>query len=139
MSKPWSKLQKEIYKLLDPSLDIQIQCRAYRLPNSISSSPQIPRYWVTLGKRIIFDFPKNGTIEEKHQLYIHIPDMSQSIREYIDSPLDGLLVKKFDSDTFGLTNLLKAADRRIGKAKLLEWAKDQSKEVNEVIQSRFNF
>lgn len=137
MSKPWSKLQREIYKLFDDKLPLQIHCRAYRMENSISSSPQIPRYWVTLGKDIIFDFPKNGTLQEKHQMYIHIPNISETIREYIDSPLDGLLQKEFTKDNFGISNILKAADRRLGKAKLLDWGKNQSPEVQAILNFRF--
>jgi len=111
---PWSKLQREVYKILDDRIDLQIHCRAYRMPKSQSTNPQIPRYWITLGKEIIFDFPKDFGTDEKHQLYLHIPAISQLIRDYIDCPVAGLVAHQFE-DPYGITDLLKAADRRIGK------------------------
>ena len=58
MSKPWSKLQKEFYLLRAEGLDLQLQCRAYRM-DSQRGSTNIPRYWITLGKEIIWDYPKD--------------------------------------------------------------------------------
>ncbi len=136
MSKPWSKLQRDIYKLIDDRINLQIQCRAYRMPESISTNPQIPRYWVTLGKEIIFDVPKNAETGgyDPNQLYIFIPLISQLIRDYINSPLDGLVEKKFDEDTFGFTDILKAADRRIGKR---QWDKlPRTEAVQKIIAAR---
>ena len=116
MSKVWSKLQRDIYNLIDENLDLQIQCRAYRMSNSRSTNPQIPRYWITLNKEIIFDVPGNIDYIDKFKLYEHIPNISQLIRDYINSPIEGLIEKKFE-DKFGITDILKAADRRIGKRK----------------------
>ena len=47
--KRWSKLQRDFYKLLADGLDLQLQCRVYRM-NSQRGSTDIPRYWITLGK-----------------------------------------------------------------------------------------
>lgn len=137
MSKPWSKLQREIYKLLDPAVPMQIQCRAYRMPGSQSHNPQIPRYWVTLDQEIIFDYPANATREQKFTMYDHVPQISQTLREYIDTPLAGLLNKEFTADTFKITDLLKAADRRIGKAKLLAWGQGKPESVRKILNKRF--
>jgi hypothetical protein len=64
MMKRWSKLQKAIYNLMDRSDNFQIHCRAYRMPKSRSSDPQIPRYWITTGKgiskKIVWDYPGPG-------------------------------------------------------------------------------
>lgn len=54
--KRWSKLQKELYNLIAPELDFQIHCRAYRM-DSQSGSTDLPRYWITLGKETIWDYP----------------------------------------------------------------------------------
>jgi hypothetical protein len=132
--KPWSKLQREIYKLLVEGLDLQIQCRAYRMPESWSTTPQIPRFWITLGEDIIFDIPKNANYQQKHQMYDHIPNISNLIREYIDSPVDGLATKVFAKDTFGVTDILKAADRRIGRR---QWDKlPQTEVVKKILEAR---
>jgi hypothetical protein len=37
------------------------------------------------------------------------------LREYIDTPTDGLLEKEFVNDRWGLTNILKAADRGLSR------------------------
>lgn len=56
--RPWSKLQKEVYLLVDPKLDFQIHCVAYRMGSQYGST-DLPRYWITLGKETIFDYPKH--------------------------------------------------------------------------------
>lgn len=130
MSKPFSKLQREIYKLLDPKAEMQIHCRAYRMPKSQSTNPQIPRYWITVGDEIVFDHPgkdgfkvvgqdcehaKTNWRPGHHFPYDTVPLISQLIRDYIDTPVSELMDKKFKCDHFGITDLLKAGDRRIGK------------------------
>lgn len=133
MSKPWSKLQRDLYQVLDDSINLQVQCRAYRMPASWSTNPQIPRYWITLGKEIIFDVPKEMSLEDKNKLYIHVPAISQLIRDYINTPLAELVEKKFD-DQFGITDILKAADRRVGKRQFDKLPKSDA--VQKVLQAR---
>jgi hypothetical protein len=125
MSKPWSKLQKEFYLLLADGLDLQLQCRAYRM-DSQSGSTNLPRYWITLGKEIIWDYPKDF-IHKPHpdraniKYYPYgtdIPEISNLIREYIDTPKDELLSKEFENDHWGLINILRASDKRIGVRRL---------------------
>lgn len=137
---PWSKLQREIYKLIDEDLGIQIHCRAYRMTASRSRSPQIPRFWITLGKDIVFDIPRQAEELQSDWAWAGIGCINYSIREYIDSPLKGLLEKSFlPHDNYGVTDVLKAADRRIGKAKLLEWSKEHPEDaVQKIIVKRFN-
>jgi hypothetical protein len=54
--------------------------------------------------------------------------ISNLIRDYINCPKEALL-EPFENDRWGLTDILRAADRRIGKRRLLEmnpenpWAK----------------
>ena len=59
--KRWSKLQKEIYKLLDPALGLQIQCRVTRQPTQWTVNT-LPHYWITLEKEVIFDFPNDFSL-----------------------------------------------------------------------------
>lgn len=53
----WSKLQKELYLMIDPSIDFQLHCSVYPM-RSQRGSTDLPRYWITLNKEIIFDYPK---------------------------------------------------------------------------------
>jgi hypothetical protein len=126
--KRWSKLQKEIYDLISPDIKFQIHCAVYPM-RSQRGSTDLPRYWITLGKEIIWDYPKDfvtseGTIGNNEGVSLHYPyetdvsDISQLIREYIDTPKDALFDKNFENDKWGLTNILKSADRRIGIRRL---------------------
>jgi len=111
--KRWSKLQRDFYKLLADGLDLQLQCRVYRMASQRGST-DIPRYWITLGKETIWDYPKNfihkshpNREETKWYPYgTDIPNISNLIREYID--------------TRGLINIFRAADRRIGERRFNE-------------------
>ncbi len=125
MGKPWSKLQKEYYLLIADGLKIQLQCRVYRMDSQMGCT-NLPRYWITLNKKIIWDYPKQFVGEEhsnraQTKWYTYstdIPDISNLIREYIDTPKHELLLKKFKNDHWGLTDVLKASDKRIGKRRL---------------------
>ena len=41
------------------------------------------------------------------------------IREYLDTPKDQVFSKHFENDVWGLSNILKAADRRFGTRRLV--------------------
>ena len=146
MSKRWSKLQKEIYNLLDDSIDIQIHCGVYRM-NSQLGSTDLPRYWITLEKDIIFDYPKQfldnklsdygrsrprpayQTVENMYPYITDIGTISNIIRDYIDTPISSLLYCQFEYDEWGITDILKAADRRIGKNRLLEYFQESENDA----------
>jgi hypothetical protein len=121
----WSKLQKRLYDLISPELGLQIHCGVYRM-QSQHGSTGLPRYWITFGKEIIWDYPKMlidqpqlGASPLKWYPYgTDISAISDLIREYIDTPSEDLLEKEFVNDTLGLTNILKAADRRFGRRRL---------------------
>ena len=146
--KPWSKLQREIYKLIATDIDLQIHCASYRMKNSMDSS-NIPRYWITLGKEIIWDYPKhfmqNGELIDvagNKLWYPHqneISDISVLIRDYIDTPQKDLLTKDFEDGKWGLTSILKASDRRIGKEKLQQMARNtENVQILKVLQARLH-
>jgi len=141
-------LQRELYKLTAGDIDFQIHCAAYPM-NSQYGSTDIPRYWITLGKEIIWDYPKQfvtptGTIknlsgmETKFYPYkTDISEISDLIREYIDTPKDEILNKVFINDQWGLINILRAADRRVGERRL-EALKKKTHNIaaNKVIEER---
>ena len=123
----WSRLQREFYKILADGLDFQIQCRLYRMDSQHGSADK-PRYWITLGKEIVWDYPKDF-IEHRHpertnpEWYPYATDVqaiSNLIREYIDTSKDVLRSKQFNNDQWGLINILRAADRRIRARRLEE-------------------
>ena len=147
--KRWSKLQRELYSIIDKSIDFQIHCVVYRMKSQYGST-DLPRYWITLGDEIIFDYPKqfvnkNGDIQNLshnkpqcwYPLETDISDISKLIREYIDTPKDIVFNKHFENDYWGLINILKAADRRNGKRRLERLKhKTDNKAANKIISCR---
>jgi hypothetical protein len=133
--RPWSKLQREIEKLFTDNLSMRIQCRAYRM-DSQRGSTNIPRYWITLGKDIIFDYPKD--FPEARASYPYLTDVSsisRLIRDYIDTPVDDLLSKQFE-DPWGIVEIFLAADRRIGKRRLRELGEKLSSDGAKLVIER---
>lgn len=45
----WSKLQKQLYLIWDPSINIQIHCCVYPMKSRWGSN-DLPRYFITLDK-----------------------------------------------------------------------------------------
>jgi len=121
--KPWSKLQKEIYNLWAKELSLQIHCTVYSI-NSNRGSTGLPRYWITLEKEIIWDYPKDFVSHEasgsQYPYTTEISVISELIREYIDTPHDQICARQYPADRWGLTDILKAADRRISTRRLIQ-------------------
>jgi len=128
LKRRWSKLQREIYKITTDNINIQIHCTVYPMDSQYGST-DLPRYWITLDKEVIFDYPKqfvtsDGCVRNLSGFSIGYPynacisDISNLIREYIDTPKDEILTKIFNNDYWGLINILRAADRRIGIRRL---------------------
>lgn len=44
--------------------------------------------------------------------------ISNLIRDYIDTPVADILTRRFENDYWGLTDILRAADKRIGQRRL---------------------
>lgn len=86
--------------------------------NSQQGSVDLPRYWITLNKEIIFDYPKIATSKEAYPYITDISNISNLFREYLDTPRNQILTKNFTADKYGITDLLKAADKRLGVEKL---------------------
>jgi hypothetical protein len=122
--KRWSKLQRDIYNLIDSTVNFQIHCAVYRM-QSERGNTDLPRYWITLDQEIIWDYPKqfidrptkNGIVSG-YPYSTDISDISDLIREYIETPFDQIMTKHFENDHWGLINILRAADRRIGQRRL---------------------
>ena len=126
MSKRWSKLQRDVAALWVDGLDLQLHCSAYRM-NSQRGSTDIPRYWFTLNGEIIWDYPKDFSKahpgREPMGNYPYLTDVSAIstlIRTYIDTPKEEVMSTLFTEDQWGLINILRAADKRIGSRRLPE-------------------
>lgn len=123
--KRWSKLQKQLYLLIDPSVNLQIHCARYRM-QSQRGNTDLPRYWITLDRNIIWDYPKDfidcpspdRTNLEWYPYSSDVHLISNLIRDYIDTSKDNILREKFENDHWGLINILRAADRRLGTRSL---------------------
>lgn len=123
----WSKLQRQVYKIVDPTIKFQIQCRVYAM-DSQYGSVRLPRYWITLDRDIIWDYPGQfmatplpGRAKPADYPYgTDISAISELLREYIDTPRQELLTKRFENDYWGLINILRAADSRVGSR---QWPK----------------
>lgn len=129
--KKWSKLQKELYLIIDPTIDFQIHCAVYPMRGDRATSP-CPRYWITIGKEIVFDYPKDFTDENGHVVhhnefissqadypyYNDVSLISNLIRDYIDTPVSDIMTRHFENDFWGLADIFRASDRRIGRRRL---------------------
>jgi hypothetical protein len=142
--KKFSKLKKQIDSLFEPSLKMEMCCYAYPIGGKHTwANRDIQRFCVKLDREIIWDYPKDfEAFKLENSIYTDINSgISALIREYIDTPVDELLHKEFKSEhkeyfsylsrrksvvDYQLTDLFKAADRRLGREKLMNWV-DESK------------
>lgn len=134
----WSKLQKSLYLIVSDKVNFQIHCSVFRM-NSQRGSIDLPRYWITIDKEIVFDYPKQflDKDENKYPYETQISAISSCIRDYIDCPVNLLPQKKFDGDLWGLTDILKAVDKRLGKEKLLAYLSSCNSVIREILNKRF--
>ena len=135
----WSKLQKSLYLIVSDKVDFRIHCSVYRM-KSQRGNTDLPRYWITIGKDIVFDYPKQFINNEKSTKYPYITqisDISDLIREYIDCPVALLPEKKFENDLWGLTDIFKAVDKRLGKERLNSYFSSNYSVAKDILKKRF--
>ena len=132
--KRWSKLKRDMESLMAPKLDFRIYANAYNLGECIP----IPRFWITVGRKIIWDWPKDFMEQEGWYFYDSAKKISQLLRDYINTPESELLSKQFE-DPFRLVPILRVSDKRIGKRRLKKLFIDlQNFETNFIIFNRLN-
>lgn len=133
--KPWSKLKRALMDLVDDRVKFDIHQTVYR-PQKTGTDQAVPRYYITVDKKIIFDYPKNFPVEAEvlHDRYVQ--EISSLIREYIDTPLKDVLSKPFH-DPLKITDLFKCVDRRLGRQKLNKWSEGKSELVKQILAKRF--
>lgn len=116
--KRWSKLRKQLDKIIDPNLKLDIRCITYRPKSDNRFNTDIATYTVSLNKEIIWQYPEPNKPPQGYPYVSSVSEISNLIREYIDTPTKELLCKKFPNDLWDFTDILKAADKRIGKRRL---------------------
>lgn len=122
MAKRFSKLQQRLYNIVDPKLNFQIHYALYEMnSNNGYHGNKLTRCFITIGKDIVFDYPKNtdysGNYGIKYAYDPDISDISVLIDEYIECSLDNIM-NQFENDKWGITDILRVCDRRIGKRRL---------------------
>ncbi len=158
--KPFSRLKKAIEALFEPSLKMEFCCTSYPLRGQQGRHNSVPRFYVKLGKEIIWDYPKDFEAKDIHfGLWADYNRISELVQEYIDTRVDKLMKKKFKLEKqryinqylgtnfqetieidLRLTELFKAADRRLGKRKLLNWAiKERKLGIDKILCKRFGY
>jgi len=168
MSKPWSKLKSRIEAIWVPNLKMAIHTTPFTYKSTYGEY-QIPRHWIALDKHIIWDFPfpfigdnpspRGKPIAYYEEAYCVSDNVAKPIaraphntryspltssivaiilRHYLDRPREQLL-EPFPEDEWELADILRAADSRLGRSKLLDWAQslDQEHPALAVIQARF--
>lgn len=110
---------------MDSDIEFQIHAALYEMnSNDGHHGNKLPRYFITIGKEIVFDYPKDFDTTEKYG-YNSYPwdtdmgDISDLIEAYIERPVEKLMLP-FEDDKWGLTDILRSCDRRIGKRRLKE-------------------
>lgn len=127
--KPWSKLKSRVEALWPDDLPLVIHCTSYPWPHP-GRHESVSRHWITLSKAILWDFPgpflrsdraRGGPVAYASP---HYPNggsiVGELLRQYLDRP-KAALFEPFDDDQWELTDILRAADRRIGKQVLSAW------------------
>lgn len=126
MAKRWSKLKSKVEALFVKKLPLRVHCTAIRKTweNDGSLPEQLGVFTIRLEKEVIWDFPKQfvdystGYPDGGNHYSYSVADINNTLREYIDTPKDELLTKQFSGDHFGITDILKCADRRLGTKKI---------------------
>lgn len=138
----WSKLQSRVYGVIDPKVKFQLHCALYEMnSNDGYHSYKLPRYFITIDKKIIFDYPKGFDTSGKYGFNSYpwdtdISRISDVIEEYLQCPMADIM-KPFENDKWGITDILRVCDRRIGKRRLLELKECTDDEVLlEIIDKR---
>ena len=132
----WSKLQKQLYKIMDSTVKFQMHCSVFKTKSAWNAGQKagiskkkesIPHYWITVNGETVWDFPNNYIDNDSlvdgftlKEVYFY-PDnynwIADVLRNYINTPKEQLLTIKFDNDKFGLVDVLRKYDRRISKHK----------------------
>lgn len=123
---------------MDPMVDFQIHCALYEMNSLGHHGNRLPRYFITIDKEIVFDYPRDIALDKKHT-YLwdnDIDKMSDLIEEYIQCPNEKLF-DGFFNDKWGMADILLACDRRIGKKRFQNlMQRTKSDKIKRIIEKR---
>ncbi len=130
----WSQLQKLIYNIWCDDLHLQIHTNAFALPGTST----VGRYWITLGKDIIWDVPRDFPDERAKGTYnLAASEISEVIKAYLDTPRDEILSRVFEADRWGIIDIFRVSDRRLGRKSLEQLdTKALSQPAKKILQAR---
>jgi hypothetical protein len=139
--KPWSKLQKRVYAMVSPDVPFQIHFVAYPM-RSQRGSTLIPRCFITIGDNIIWDYPRDFPVDctSPYSPCVKAHAITSILHQWLDTPGARLLKTEYPGDEWGLTDILLAIDRRMGRKRLLLLAeKTRNNEVKSIVTSRLSY
>ena len=111
----WSRLKSLLAEVRAPELDLVIHCSSYRRE---SASP-IGRYWIELCGESILDIPTHfRDLMQSRRSNSDAPIVTGILRWWLELPRDELLCAAHPEDRWGLVDVLRVSDRRVGKRSL---------------------
>lgn len=119
---PWSKLERRLRELPDPALDLRFRFTAYRYAVIETPHPSelTCKFWITHGRRTLWSVPRDrhpGKDDSDIGFYGRRSPgwLVELAAEYLQQPRSGLIGWQPEWEGWGLVDILKACDRRIGK------------------------
>lgn len=123
---------------MEPAVNFQIHCALYEMKSLGHYGSRLSRYFITVDKEIVFDYPKDMELDKKY-IYLwnsEVDKISNLIEEYIQRPNEELLAD-FPNDEWGIVEILLACDRRVGKKRLQVLAeRTRNAKVKSIIEKR---
>lgn len=136
----WSQLQRKLYEIIDPKLNLQVHCARHR-GNGRTCIHSIPRFWVTLNGEVIFDCLHEVMFLHRCSIVGHSfrpydtdsADICGAVIRYVNAPVSELTKLR---DRWGLFDILVAADRRVGRRRWPELYRNRSEAARKVLIAR---
>ena len=136
----WSQLQRKLYEIIDPKLNLQVHCAAHRGNGKTCINP-IPRFWVTLEGEVIFDclhevmfLHRCSVVGRSYRPYdTDSADICGAVIRYVNAPVSELMNLR---DRWGLFDILVSADRRVGRRRWAKLYRDRSEAARKVLIAR---
>ena len=135
MTRRWSKLRSSVEALWVPTLPMHIHANVW-VKHTMHWDLDEPRHWIVLDKTIIWDFPgpfmrpnppRGRQIVYWEDAYRWGGGVGKSsvvatlLHHYLERDR-GHLFEPFEGDHWELGDILRAADRRLGRGRLLAWS-----------------
>ena len=120
---PWSKLERRLRDLPDPTLDLRFRFTSYR--REVIETPEFCaetacKLWITQGRRTIWAVPRDRSARRPDDAIDSVGRRSagwlvEIAAEYIDLPRERRFEWSREWEGWGLIDILKACDRTIGR------------------------